>query len=990
MNITSQMPTSPTDNSTSPSDDRKHSPPAFLDLADSAARLGSNMPDMSARVELKRLEHERQRVLQRKMFEDQMRALEQQQAQELLSLPVEPGTPNGAGIQHLAVSAPTTPPRVNAALLAEAHLSAKYLPGTQYTDPDPLSKAVGGSEKRKSVTYAPSVNLSPDLSAANASTNFSRSAGAKSMPASRRTSASSHDEDLVGHLQGLSLEGQRSRKASPIPAPVSASILTRGSRYVDDEGARYASTYNPGMMLDEQLDQEMYNAMRHLPTSDEDKYVNSFANKVSTSSAALDLAHISQSSNNRSLDNREKSSEWPQYPRGPEGITSAKSERRTVTNPGLSLASPDGQTSLGSMSASATPHSQGISHQPPSPSHGSPLGLLESMNGTTRSVPATPLGLPSNHIVKTPGTPGLGESQAMNGRLSTQGAHLNEALDIQASLTRIPSARYENGAINFNGMQQGQLDDPYAIDSVYGLNGGIEGRYNSYAGVNNTSGSTALYHHNGSRYGLGVPGRANGGVDGKMNGLHGPKHKRGDMDLNRFAGTRLEDLQGEIPALCKDQHGCRYLQKKLEEGVPEHRDMIFRETFGHFADLMTDPFGNYLCQKLLEYSTDEQRNVICESVAQDLVNISLNMHGTRAVQKMIDFLSTHRQANLRYNAQIHSIILALSLHVVVLIKDLNGNHVIQKCLNKLSPEDNQFIYNAVAANCVEVATHRHGCCVLQRCIDHASDHQRIQLVNEITFNALTLVQDPYGNYVVQYILDLNDNRFSDAVIRQFAGNVCALSVQKFSSNVIEKCIRVAEHNTRKMLIDELLNRTRLEKLLRDSYGNYCVQTALDYAEPTQRALLVEGIRPVLPLIRNTPYGKRIQNKLQREQMDQFGGYPNQQALVNMALGNQGMNSGRHLQNSLLADVYGAQNGLYSLQTQASYAQAPLASPLHALPQSIDGYVLQSNSSHSPGLPSAHSNGFSGASYAGLGHFAGSALPGTLNDPYQRTSFGYGM
>jgi hypothetical protein len=60
--------------------------------------------------------------------------------------------------------------------------------------------------------------------------------------------------------------------------------------------------------------------------------------------------------------------------------------------------------------------------------------------------------------------------------------------------------------------------------------------------------------------------------------------------VNRFAGTRIEDLQGEIPALCKDQHGCRYLQKKLEEGVAEHRDMIFRETFGHFADLMTGSF----------------------------------------------------------------------------------------------------------------------------------------------------------------------------------------------------------------------------------------------------------------------------------------------------------------------------------------------------------------------------------------------------------------
>jgi hypothetical protein len=59
------------------------------------------------------------------------------------------------------------------------------------------------------------------------------------------------------------------------------------------------------------------------------------------------------------------------------------------------------------------------------------------------------------------------------------------------------------------------------------------------------------------------------------------------VSVNRFAGMRLEELQGEIPSLCKDQHGCRYLQKKLEEGVPEHRDMIFRETFGHFPELMT-------------------------------------------------------------------------------------------------------------------------------------------------------------------------------------------------------------------------------------------------------------------------------------------------------------------------------------------------------------------------------------------------------------------
>jgi hypothetical protein len=42
-----------------------------------------------------------------------------------------------------------------------------------------------------------------------------------------------------------------------------------------------------------------------------------------------------------------------------------------------------------------------------------------------------------------------------------------------------------------------------------------------------------------------------------------------------------------MASLCKDQHGCRFLQRKLEEGKPEHRDMIYTEIFPVFADLMT-------------------------------------------------------------------------------------------------------------------------------------------------------------------------------------------------------------------------------------------------------------------------------------------------------------------------------------------------------------------------------------------------------------------
>jgi hypothetical protein len=98
-------------------------------------------------------------------------------------------------------------------------------------------------------------------------------------------------------------------------------------------------------------------------------------------------------------------------------------------------------------------------------------------------------------------------------------------------------------------------------------------------------------------------------------------------------------------------------------------------------------------------------------------------------------------------------------------------------------------------------------------------------------NAFTLVQDPFGNYVVQYILDLGEPTFSQPLAQSFLGNVAALSRQKFSSNVIEKSIRTGDEITRRALIDEIMNPADLEKLLRDSYANYVVQTAMDYADP---------------------------------------------------------------------------------------------------------------------------------------------------------------
>lgn len=316
---------------------------------------------------------------------------------------------------------------------------------------------------------------------------------------------------------------------------------------------------------------------------------------------------------------------------------------------------------------------------------------------------------------------------------------------------------------------------------------------------------------------------------------------------------RAEDLCERVFMLAKDQHGCRLLQRALDEGGQDVFLVVYIEVFAHLNQLMTDPFGNYLCQKLLQFCGDERRLDMLRKVAPDLVAVSLNIHGTRVVQKLVELMKTPEEIDI--------IGRSLQCSIVTLAKDLNGNHVIQRCLYHMPSNDKQFIYDIVASHCLSVATHKHGCCVLQRCIDYATDSQRAQLVNVVTENALELVQDAFGNYVVQYVLDFGSTDVCRSVMLQMVGNVSNLAVQKFSSNVIEKILKIAPQDIRDIFIEEICCDERVPRLLQDPYANYVIQKALAVCDPERFEALVARIRPHVAALRVTSFGKRIQSKI---------------------------------------------------------------------------------------------------------------------------------
>ena len=322
----------------------------------------------------------------------------------------------------------------------------------------------------------------------------------------------------------------------------------------------------------------------------------------------------------------------------------------------------------------------------------------------------------------------------------------------------------------------------------------------------------------------------------------------------------FEHFLGRIYGLCQDQTGCRYLQKKLDEGNPQVTAAIYAETLPHAAALMTDPFGNYLFQKLLKCCGAEQRGALLRRVSGDLVAVSMNVHGTRAVQRVVDVARGGA-------AEVGVLRGAFRGHIVEMIQDTNGNHVIQRCLHTLPPEESQFIYDEVTAgeNMVRVATHRHGCCVIQRCVDLASEAQKLQVVDNVVEHVLTLVQDPFGNYVVQYVLDLGVPGVPGRVAAQLRGHFVDLSTQKFSSNVVEKIMQAeGGEDAVGAIVAEIVACDRIDALLQDPYANYVIQTALTHASDRQHRELSGAILGHISVLGNTPYGKRIQAKMYRD------------------------------------------------------------------------------------------------------------------------------
>lgn len=332
-----------------------------------------------------------------------------------------------------------------------------------------------------------------------------------------------------------------------------------------------------------------------------------------------------------------------------------------------------------------------------------------------------------------------------------------------------------------------------------------------------------------------------------------------DFRASRMSSLQVRDLVKHVVEFSTDQHGSRFIQQKLEHATLIDNQIIFNEILSSAYTLMTDVFGNYVIQKFFEHGTPEQKRTLALRVRGHVLTLALHMYGCRVIQKALESIPPEMQVELvkELDGSIHKC-----------VKDQNGNHVVQKCIETIEPKHLHFITDAFKGQVIQLAVHPYGCRVIQRILEYCIPEQVEPLMAELLNQTDFLVHDQYGNYVIQHVLEHGQHDHRSKIIALLRGKIMLLSQHKFASNVIEKCVTHSSRAERASIIEEVCAmsdgpQTALYMMMKDQFANYVVQKMIEIADPPQRKLLLEKIKPHVPILRRYTYGKHILAKLEK-------------------------------------------------------------------------------------------------------------------------------
>ena len=328
-----------------------------------------------------------------------------------------------------------------------------------------------------------------------------------------------------------------------------------------------------------------------------------------------------------------------------------------------------------------------------------------------------------------------------------------------------------------------------------------------------------------------------------------------NIQNNIFYNYSENDIIEDCVNLCKEQTECRYLQKKISENPKLAYEVIYPKIKDKIIELSCDQFGNYFIQKVIEYLKIEQiSELLYKKISNHFRSLCFNQHGTRVIQKIFERIINDENLLNYYT-------LLLNPNLNDFIIDGNATHIIIKYVSLVPSPKNDFIIQFLSGNIFELATKKHSCCALQKCIELANQKQKKFLFLSIANKSFGLFTDQFGNYVVQYVVNACDYEINKIIVSNLLYDIPKFASQKFSSNVIEKCLDCSDEETKDLIVENFCEQKLVQTLLFDMYGNYVLQKTMSIAKEPYRTKFFSMVGPIMENLKVLTFGQKLYNKL---------------------------------------------------------------------------------------------------------------------------------
>ena len=297
------------------------------------------------------------------------------------------------------------------------------------------------------------------------------------------------------------------------------------------------------------------------------------------------------------------------------------------------------------------------------------------------------------------------------------------------------------------------------------------------------------------------------------------------MDVNKIL-TKIEKidqmiynkLQGKFEQIISTHKGSRIFQYYLKNTHNDILHQIFLELKNKLPELLRDNYANYFCKKFFDCLSQKDRIEYLTAIQNDLSNLAIDNTATYPIQGILEELGSKNEKKIIY--------MGLKDSINNFCYNIYGTHVLEKILSYFEDEFIQEIIEFVYNNFINLAYHINGICIVKKLLlmTHKKDlHQKLKKI--VFENALNLIVHPYGNYVIQVIVEnWDDNELVD-ILGKYKGKYVTLSMQKYSSNVLERIIEKNDKNL-ELYINEICTEKNLCEIMKNNYGNYVIQKAI--------------------------------------------------------------------------------------------------------------------------------------------------------------------